>query len=754
MQIFRNRPLALAACVMALSSLLAWLCPGRLRLCLALLALLAALVPVGFLAVRRRLGRRAAVCLLSLLGVFVGMFGSWLGFSVRPGAFASRVGEEITVQGYVTERLNSAPHETRLRVELNEIDGERRSGQVLLECGYLSSLQPGERFRATGLVRAPENTALYPERTVLLSDGYIGILRCEESGDCTVYAGTVRTPALTLRRWNRLLCDRLTQSLGREAGALAGALLLGNRDLLTGDTELQFRRAGISHILALSGMHVSVLIGALELLLRLLRLPRRVRAFLVPPAALLYFGLTGCSPSIFRSVLMTCVLYLGLLFSEQYDSFTALCVALMLILTVTPYAVLDVSLWLSFVAAAGIVLFLPAVAVLFRRPVWRWLPHGLRRLLRGLVTALAVGLFSNAAILPLLALFFGSTSVFSLPATLALTPLLSLTLVLPALVLLLPGLPPLAFLAEHSLRAMLAVAEWFSDIPGGTVPLTGRAQALLLALLAASLLLCAVLRLRRQGWLLLPVALAGAVLLTGHIGTLARGEGTAAVYLRDGENEMLLLSRGADAVAVDVSDGSAATGDLLVAALDEAGCTELRELVFTHYHSGMSHLIASLSAKVRIFSLRLPEPLNQKEAALSARLEQEAALHGIPVCRGGGELPLPGAELLDCRRTDTDAVEVPVLLMLRLGTQVLTYLGSGALQSDWRDVAQNAVLSSDVLIFGCHGPQSGGDAPSVRLPQSPALLLFGSREQAALCQGLPSGAPVVAGVESHRFFLK
>lgn len=754
MHIFRDRPLALGACVMALTAVLAQAAPGRLRLVLSAFCLLSSMICVTVGLLKKRLGRIASVCTLCLISAAVAWLGSWFFFSCRTGIFSERVGEELTVEGYVAERLNAAPHQSRFRVELSEIDGERSSGRVLLECDYLSSLQPGEVFRLTGRVRAPENTAAYPEETVLYADGYIGILCCEDSRSCTVYPEPVQTVELLLKKWNLRLCDRLQAVIGGEAGALAGALLLGNRSMLSDDTVLSFRRAGISHILALSGLHVSVLIGVLELLLRLLGLPRRLRAFLIPPAALFYFGLTGCAPSTFRAVVMTCVLYLGLLFLEQYDSFTALCAALMLLLTVTPYAVLDVSLWLSFTAASAIVLFMPAATGLFSGQRWKYRPRWISRLLRTLVTALAVGLFSNAAILPLLALFFGSSSVFSVPATLLLSPLLTLTLVLPALVLLFPAFPPAVFLAENSLRLMLAVAGWFSGIPNGTVLLDGWLQTVLLLLLALSLILCAVLRLRRRGWLMLPLALSVAVLAAGSADVLPRGKGICVTYLREEENEALLLSYGKDAVAVDFSDGSVSIGQSLREALTSARCTELRELVFTHYHSKMSYLIASLSADAQIFALRLPAPINEKEQAIAARLEQEAGLHGISVIYGGGVLALPGAELLACRRTDTEAIEVPVLLMLRINRQIVTYLGAGAAQSDWADIAQNAVLSSDVLIFGRHGTQPGTQQLSLRLPEHAELLLFGSRELMNALPAVPESAQILQEVEYHRFFLK
>ena len=146
--------------------------------------------------------------------------------------------------------------------------------------------------------------------------------------------------------------------------------------------------------------------------------------------------LTGCSPSTARAVLMLCVLYVSFLLREDYDSFTALGAAMMGILILSPNAVLDLSLWMSFSAAAAIVIFVPIITDLFGEASrLSGLPKFLEKLLRAIITALIVGVAANAAILPLSAYFFGQTSVFSVGLTLLLSPILTPILALSAICL-------------------------------------------------------------------------------------------------------------------------------------------------------------------------------------------------------------------------------------------------------------------------------------------------------------------------------
>lgn len=757
MDIFRDRPLAFASCVFALTAVLAQKLSGRLKLLLLMICLLSAVLVAALTVRHRRCGRSGSVCLLSLIFAAVALLGSWLFFNCEAERFSRRAGERCAAEGYVLERLDSVQQMSRFCVKLHEINGERTSAQVLLECDYPSALQVGDVFRLTGTVRAPENTELYREKTVLLGNGYIGILRCERFEDCTVMPEQNKTLRIRLAEWNRSLCSRLRQGIGGEEGALAAALLLGNRDALSDGTSLHFQRAGISHLLALSGMHVSVLIGALELLLRKLRMPKQLRAVLIPCAALFYLGLTGCAVSTVRAVLMTCVLYIAFLSQENHDSFTSLCVALILILTVTPYAVLDVSLWMSFAAASAIVLFVPAIQSYFAGASWLvYLPRPLVRLMRGFAVALSVGLFANAAVLLLCAYFFGSVSVFSVPVTLVLSPLLTLALVLSALSTATVRCTPVLYLTRLSLRYMLRIAQAVSDIPNGTVLLDGKTSEVLLLLLGVSLAVCAVVRLRKKGWLIVPLLLSAAVLFAGYADVLPTEAGVCVTYLRQGENEAVLLTEGRTAIAVDCSDGSLAIGNALLQALRQTRCTELKELIFTHCHSKAPYLISSLSAKIKIDSIRLPEPMSDGERAIAARMEQEASVHGIPTRYGDGQLSLPETELLLCHRTgDGNTAETAGLWMLRCRGHMFTYIGSGVWQTDLRQEAQNAACSAEILIFGCHGVTAKPSDSMLRLPGSVRRIIWGSEATAAaLSVAGAENAVVVTEVEADRFFLK
>ncbi|HBF15845.1 MAG TPA: hypothetical protein DDW30_09270, partial [Clostridiales bacterium] len=632
MGIFRKRPLALAVCVAVCVALAVMSLGSRVKLILLACFLLCGLLLSVLSLLRRRVTARCTALILTCAACAGLLVGSWAWFGPVSDRYLSRTGETVAVEGYVTERLSAGGNGSRFTVRLTEFDGTPVRDRVLLECSYRSALSEGDRFRLVGQVREFTREGSYDEETSLRSDGLVAVVTCSDYGDCTITGERTDTPMLALRRLNRRFCERLGNAVGGEEGALASALLLGNRSGLSGETVLHFRRSGISHLLALSGLHVSILIGILEWLLGRFRVPKRVRIAAVPPLALFYLVLTGAAVSTVRAVLMVAVLSLAFLSAERYDSFTALSVALFCILFVTPYAVLDLSLWLSFGAAASIIVFLPAVRALPHGRLWRLLPRRVAKALQNLITAVATGLFATCGTLGISVLFTGSVSVFSVPVTLILSPLVTAALFLGLFALLLP-IPPVAFLLRLPLSGMLWLAGRASEVRNALILPTQAAEYVFLILSVLATLAAAILPLKRKRWVTAPLVLSALFLVISASGILLPRE-VSVTYLHENAGEALVAVSGRRAAVIDCSDGSSGLVYPTAAALAEEGLAEVDELVLTHYHSKAPLYLSRLSARVLVRRLRLPMPQTENEVAFAARMEQEAALHGITVLYG------------------------------------------------------------------------------------------------------------------------
>ena len=357
MQILKNRPLALFCCVLSATAVLALsLSVAQKRQWLIIALLLCSL----FYLLARLLCRFRKLFLYGVylfLGFGIALTSSYLFFDVYLPHTQQGEGEMHHIEGVVFERTSSTSFSSGFYVQLLSLDGEENHETVYLSCDYSSPLQLGDYFAADVYQERMESDQGFRDAASLLSEGITRVLTLEKSENCLILKEKCRELPVLVKQWNHQLSSRLYHAVEGQEGALAAALLLGNRSFLSGDTTLAFRRAGISHLLALSGMHVAVIAGFLEILLRRLRFSKLIRAIAVPPVLIGYLLLTGASPSTVRAVVMISVLYLGFLLRADYDSVTAVCVVPAAFMIISPNAVYDLSLWMSFLAAFSIIVF-------------------------------------------------------------------------------------------------------------------------------------------------------------------------------------------------------------------------------------------------------------------------------------------------------------------------------------------------------------------------------------------------------------
>lgn len=210
------------------------------------------------------------------------------------------------------------------------------------------------------------------------------------------------------------------------------ALTLGDQSGLSDELKEVYAGVGVSHVLALSGMHLTFLMGMLNVLLLNYCRSRRWRAMGVVLALLLIWGytfLSGLSPSLVRATVMYSLMLAGSLLGRAGFSINSLALAAMLMLCVDPLLSYDVGFQLSFLAMAGILALCPRFLdlPLARRPWVGWV-------VQSLLVSFAAQLFT----IPLVAYRFGTFAPYSALATL---------LVSPVTALLIYGMPVLLFSA-------------------------------------------------------------------------------------------------------------------------------------------------------------------------------------------------------------------------------------------------------------------------------------------------------------------
>jgi competence protein ComEC len=296
------------------------------------------------------------------------------------------------------------------------------------------------------------------------------------------------TPILDLRQ---RIAGRLIAVAGPERGGLLAALVLGSAVVpLPAELRDAFRASGLSHALAASGFHLTVLLGVVTALGR--PLGRPLRLALAAGAILGFLLLAGPQGSVVRAVLMGAVALLALECGRRARPLPLLLITVVVMLWIEPAWLRDVGFQLSALATAGLLITASPLeqAIAARLPEGRAGRAGwLRRLL---APAVAVPLAATLWTLPLQLLHFGVVPLYAVPANLAagplLTPLTLAAMLLAVVALLMPALLPRLLLPVDPLaRLLLAIAEWFAALPMAQWQ-TGRPLPLLVALFSVALL--------------------------------------------------------------------------------------------------------------------------------------------------------------------------------------------------------------------------------------------------------------------------
>ena len=291
-----------------------------------------------------------------------------------------------------------------------------------------------------------------------------------------------REPSGSLTARFARLRERVGQTLSLRLGDGAGlcrALLLGDRSELGDSISDDFSALGISHIVAVSGLHLGIITAVVSFLLRRLHVPNAPSIIVTAVFALLFAALTGFSSSVLRSALMLMIASSARLGGRSGHMPTSLASAVALIILFRPCAVLDVGLVLSFSSTFGIAVI---GAPLCRRTAARIsrYTHDIREryfsrspsALRGAAAGLGIGMAefaldsviigasANLLTAPLAFLFFGFSSLYSIPATVLFSPLAGLLLSLSPFAL----LPSSFVLTPYAASVVASISNFVSRL--------------------------------------------------------------------------------------------------------------------------------------------------------------------------------------------------------------------------------------------------------------------------------------------------
>lgn len=287
---------------------------------------------------------------------------------------------------------------------------------ITQETKNLLSIQRGTSVSGKGLWKIPAesgNVGLFDYRSYLKTQHVFWVIRVEVK-DLKIASKKTQSLLGVGDRIRTTLSDRFfSQYADRYAGLLSG-MLLGDRVRITEEDVKTFSNIGLGHMLAISGLHVTVLVASWLWLMTQLRVPRILKYGMTYLLLVLFVIVTGASIPVVRAALTGAI---GLWFAYRRrlrDAQSLVAATGILMLLWDPYYLLSVSYQLSFAVTFGLVALGPAVFEMLpsRWPIW----------VRG---TLSVSILAQGVAFPFQIMYFNELSLLSLPINLVFVPVLT-----------------------------------------------------------------------------------------------------------------------------------------------------------------------------------------------------------------------------------------------------------------------------------------------------------------------------------------
>lgn len=702
MNFYRRRPLALAITICLLLSAAVAFFTGVLKIILVFVLLIG--VPAGILLARRVLGFTPFVTPYIFLTAALTLgclLTSYAYFDIHAARHERLT--DGTIRATVIGIRYENDYSSAYTVRLDSVNGKRYGGKGVLTSMSSLSAEIGDIIEADVAFMPLSDAFSYRSYSKMsaVADGYV--FAC--SADTVEYVGTSGSLEVRLARVRGRISAAMELYLDRDTSAMADALFLGIRDGL-GVVGRDFTYMGVTHLLALSGLHIVVLTSAVNKMLSLLRLGKRPRTAVSALFIIGYIALTGFLLSAVRAAIMVLLSYAAAGLGSKNDNVTSLFTAVYLIVLVSPGALWDVGLQMSFLATLGVILMSEATE--------RRIKSGGRKLSRfkGLLSGIAASLGATMFVLPLQWLYFGEMSLMSIPATVILSGVCEAMLVL---------LLPYAFFAVagwHYAAAIFAglttifcrVCTLIADVLADYSPLISLRYPFTAPILILCIAVIVVMVAENvESWLysLIPVTVAAAV-FSACVGLHGVFMGDKAVinYINSGTNDTLAIVTHRKAFVLDFTSGSSNSMYAVTEALSKEYVTRIDTYILTDLSLRNINAFRSLLKSRVVDTVAVPITSDNNEVYLINSLWEIAEKYGTRMILYSRddetEMNIGAISVTLPRYTELKRSSRPLAAaLIECGDTSFAYVGSSAWESEY---VWSFTEFADRIIIGEYGP--------------------------------------------------
>lgn len=722
MTAFKNRPVAVFFAVFILSSVLLVNIDAKYKPIIIAVAFATAIMyALMFVILRKRNGRIktiSAFLILTAIAVVISALNVY--FNVDKQIITSKelVGTSAEIKAEITDVKSETVYSGAYVADIFAVNGDETYIRIRLETEFSADLSVGDIISAAVTFDELTDEGAYDLKTNGFAKGVTGLAVAEDADTLKIedQKKSVLYEIDALRERIGAVLAVSAELSGGDCG-LMQALLVGDRSSLDGTVRRDFSYIGVSHLLAVSGMHLSIIIGGLELLLKKLRMHKTPQTVIIICAAFAYMGLAGFSMSVLRAGLMLILYRVAYLFGREPDRITSLFLSVGGIILVFPFAAADVGLLLSFAAMLACIAAsdsaFPKPNAILSKIKEKGRIFGIFASALGFVCySFAVSLYALIFTMPVMWIYFGRISLLAPVATVILSIPITAIMYLIPFALVSFRLPAIWALYQYptSLLCRLTAkfAAFLAKIDGAELLLP--TSDAVTAILSVALIICITLVLllpkrgaRRAGTAAVAIFIATAAISVGYS---LNYDANSVRFLNSGTNDGFVLADGASALVIDISNGGSYVPLSLVEIANEELRADVDAFMLTHLHRRHINTVKKLFSSEYIEKLILPTPQSDDETEIYASLASIAEEYNAEVVTYdyGSEVEY-GDILIDTAEAYIDrSVHPTLVLSIESEGERTTYIGSSVHESEIFTLALDICQCSDTVIFGSHGP--------------------------------------------------
>ena len=273
--------------------------------------------------------------------------------------------DEISIIGTIVSDPQEKEYKTKYILKIDTINSNKKyknTKVILYTKKGKETLKYGDKIELVGnfkLAQERRNPGGFDYRFYLKTKKIYGIVTTKNTKK--LKENNVNIISMIANKTANVIKNQSKKLLENKKACLLIGLLIGDTDEIDEETKEDFRNSNLTHMLAVSGLHVSYVLLAVNYIITKVKIHKKLSKIIVMLLILFFILVTGATPSVLRAGTMTIYLILGGIFYRRISVFSSLNLSLLVIIIMNPYCLFDVGLQLSYAGTIGIVYLYPII---------------------------------------------------------------------------------------------------------------------------------------------------------------------------------------------------------------------------------------------------------------------------------------------------------------------------------------------------------------------------------------------------------